>query len=118
MPFFIEELVRTIRQIAPSQCGNRIDHLPKPGLRRLEFAKRLSERFLRPLAFNGDAGDMPGSYCERKVFFARNSRLMGVKGKSAQHLVVLRQDRLGPCGSYPVPNSEVAILIGPVWLRG
>src|ERR1700692_3193192 len=94
MPFFIEEFVRTIRQIAPGQCGNRINHLPKPGLRRLEFAKRLSERFLRPLAFNGDAGDMPGAFYEREVFFGRNSHLMRVKRESAQHLVVLRQDRL------------------------
>src|SRR5258708_24750525 len=118
LPAPVGKLIPTVVQNAISLRGNCVDDLPEPGLVLLDLVKRLSERFLRPLAFNGDAGDMPGSFYERKVFFARNSRLMGVKGKSAQHLVVLRQDRLGPCGSYPVPNSEVAILIGPVWLRG
>jgi hypothetical protein len=31
MPSFVEELVWTIRQIAPGQRGNRIKHLPKFG---------------------------------------------------------------------------------------
>src|SRR5258707_4575538 len=118
MPFFVEELVRTIRQIAPGQCGDRINHLPKSGLRPLDLVKRISERFLRPLAFNGDASDVTCAFYEREVFFGGNSRLMGIKRESAQHLVVLRQDRLGPPGSYPISGREIAILLLPALLRG
>src|ERR1700739_634492 len=112
MPFSVEDLVRTIRQIAPGQCGNRVNHLPKPSLRRLEFPKCLSERFLRPLAFYGDAGDMTGASYQREVFFGGNSRLMGVKRESAQHLVVLRQDRLRPRGGYPLADCQIPIYLG------
>src|SRR4029077_5023375 len=118
MPFSVEELVRTIRQIAPGQCGDRINHLPKSGLRPLDLIKRISDRFLRPLAFNGDASDVTCAFYEREVSSGGNSRLMRVKRESAQHLVVLRQDRLGPRGSYPIADRKLAILIGPVWLRG
>src|SRR5262249_38023681 len=41
-----EELVWTIRQIAPCECGNRINHLTKFGLRLLDFIKRISESLL------------------------------------------------------------------------
>src|SRR5215510_9765349 len=33
MPSFVQEIVRTIRQIALGQRGDRIDHLPKSGFR-------------------------------------------------------------------------------------
>jgi hypothetical protein len=58
----------------------------------LNFTKRISESFLRPLAFNGDASDAPCAFYEREVFLGGNSRLMGVKRESAQYRVVLRQD--------------------------
>ena len=51
MPTFAKELVRTIRQIAPRKRGDGINHLPKFGLRILDFGKRVSESFLRLLAF-------------------------------------------------------------------
>src|ERR1043165_2058014 len=51
MPTFAKELVRTIRQIAPRECRDGINHLPKFGLRLLDFGKRVSEGFLRLLAF-------------------------------------------------------------------
>jgi hypothetical protein len=57
-----------------------------------QFALFLTESFLRPLAFNGDASDVPCAFYEREVFFGGNSRLMGVKRESTQHIVVLRQD--------------------------
>ncbi len=50
MPFLVEELVRTIRQIAPSHCRDRINHLPKFGLGLLDLVKRICERFLCPLS--------------------------------------------------------------------
>src|SRR5258708_34121505 len=87
LPAPVGKLIPTVGQNAISLRGNCVDDLPKPGLRRLEFAKLLSERFLRPLASNGDAGDMPGSFYERRVFFARNSHLMGGKGKIVEHLI-------------------------------
>src|SRR5207302_2602270 len=99
--------VRTIRQIAPGQCRDRINHLPKSGLRPLDLVKRISERFLRPLAFDGDASDVTCAFYEREVFFGGNSRLMGIKRESAQHLVVLRKDWLGPRGSYPIADREI-----------
>src|SRR5882724_9766073 len=68
MPFFVEELVRAIGQIAPGQCRDRINHLPKSGLRPLDLVKRISERFLRPLAFDGDASDVTCAFYEREVF--------------------------------------------------
>src|SRR5258708_4118123 len=117
MPFFVEELVGTIRQIAPGQCGDRINHLPKSGLRPLELVKRISERFLRPLAFNGNASDVTCAFYEREVFFGGNSRRMGIKRESAQHLVVLRQDRLGPRGSYPIADCRSAIMLGALLFR-
>src|SRR5689334_9113862 len=52
MPSFVEELVRTIWQIAPRECGDRIDHLSKSGLRLLDFVKRISESFLGPLSLD------------------------------------------------------------------
>src|ERR1700746_1450931 len=41
MPTFVEELVWTIRQIAPSQRGDGVDHLPEFGLRVLDLIQRL-----------------------------------------------------------------------------
>jgi len=58
------------------------------------------------------------AFYKREVFFSGNSRLMGIKRESAQHLVVLRQDRFGPRGSYPIADRKIAILLGPVLLRG
>src|ERR1700747_1844219 len=118
MPFLVEELVRTIRQIAPGQCRDRINHLPKSGLRPLDLVKRISECFLRPLAFNGYASDVTCAFYEHEVLFGGNPRLMGIKRESAQHLVVLCQDRLGPRGSYPIADRKIAILLRPVLLGG
>src|ERR1700747_90841 len=67
MPTFVEELVRTVRQIAPRECRDGINHLPKFGLRLLDLVKRISEGFLRPLAFNCDASDVPGSLDQFKI---------------------------------------------------
>src|SRR5262252_10323584 len=49
MPAFVEELVRTFRQIAPGECRDGINHLPKFGFRLLDFFKRIPESLLRPL---------------------------------------------------------------------
>src|SRR5262249_42393567 len=66
MPPFVEELVRTIREIAPRERGNGIDHLPQSGFRLLDFLEGMSKGFLRPLAFDGD---------ERDISSATRSRL-------------------------------------------
>src|SRR6185295_15548731 len=49
MPTFVEELVRAIRQIAPRQRRDGINHLPKFRFRLLDFVERISEGLLRPL---------------------------------------------------------------------
>jgi hypothetical protein len=60
MPLFVEELIRTIGQIAPRHCGDRINHLPKFGLGPLDLVKRISERLLCPLSvFNVGSGCVP-----------------------------------------------------------
>src|SRR5690242_9367197 len=51
MPTFVEEFVRAIRQIAPRECRDGIDYLPKFGFRFLDLVERISEGFLRLLAF-------------------------------------------------------------------
>src|SRR5271156_5140689 len=50
VPSLVEELIWAIRKIAPSHCGDRIDHLPKFGLGLLDLVKRIFERFLCPLS--------------------------------------------------------------------
>src|SRR5271167_2870268 len=49
MPALVKELVRTIRQIAPSQRGDGVDHLPKFPFRVLYFLQRFAECLLRSL---------------------------------------------------------------------
>src|SRR6266851_6372635 len=56
------------------------------------FLKGASQCFLRPLALDCDASDVPCAFNERKIFVGGNSRLVRVKCESAQYLVVLRQD--------------------------
>src|SRR5690348_18427880 len=85
MPFFVEELVRTIRQIAPGQCGDRINHLPKSGLRPLDLVKRTSERFLRPLPFNCDTRDAPRRFDQFKISLIWGSSLRIGDAESAEN---------------------------------
>src|SRR5262249_26126037 len=79
MPTFVEELVRTIRQITPRECRDGINHLPKFGFRLLDFIKRIFEGFLRPPAFNCDESDISSSTRGRlhqsKVLSRRHARL-------------------------------------------
>src|SRR5215813_7013273 len=93
MPTFVEELVRTIRQIAPRECRDGINHLPKFGFRLLDFVKRISEGFLRPLAFNCDARDvrelLDEALMERRGPFG----LVVVERKRAQDLAARGRDR-------------------------
>src|SRR5215472_16108589 len=63
VPTFAEKLVRTIRQIAPRECRDGINHVPKFRFRLLDFIKRTSEGFLRPLAFNCDERDISSGAC-------------------------------------------------------
>src|SRR6185295_2084541 len=50
MPTFAEEFVWTIRQTAPRERGNGINHLPKFGFRLLDFVKCILKCFLRLFA--------------------------------------------------------------------
>src|SRR6266446_5200241 len=75
VPSFVEELVGTVRQIAPRKSGNRIDHLPKFRLRLLQKGHRISEGFVRSLSLDCDSRDMPGRLDEFEIFIVRNSCL-------------------------------------------
>src|SRR5258708_6739706 len=46
MPSFVEELVRTIGQIAPRHRGDGVNNLPKFGLGLLHLVERISKSFL------------------------------------------------------------------------
>src|ERR1700726_1355053 len=59
MPALVKELVRTIRQIAPGQRGDRIDYLPTFCFRIRYLIQRSSKTPLRPLPFNRDQCDTP-----------------------------------------------------------
>ena len=93
MPTFVEELVRTIRQIAPRECRDGINHLPKFGFRLLDFVERISEGFLRLLTFNCDARDvrelLDESLMERRGLFG----LVVVERERAQDLAARGRDR-------------------------
>src|SRR5437660_2914586 len=75
VPSSVEELVRTVRQIAPRKSGNRIDHLPKFRLRLLQQGQRICEGFLRSLSLDCDSRDMPCRLDEFEIFIVRNSCL-------------------------------------------
>src|SRR6185295_12928176 len=64
MPTFAEELVGTIRKIAPRECRDSINHLPKFGFRLLDFIKRISEALLGPPALD-PLRDCVGNRCQR-----------------------------------------------------
>jgi len=87
VPFLVEET----RSDHPADCTRPVwivsINLSKSGLRPLTWFKRISERVPRPLAFDGDASDVTCAFYKREVFFSGNSRLMGIKRESAQHLV-------------------------------
>src|SRR5258708_13899888 len=56
MPSLVQELVWTIRQVAPDQCRDGIDHLPKFGFGLLDLVERISQRFLRLLSILNVSG--------------------------------------------------------------
>src|SRR5438874_1891919 len=49
---------------------------------------------------------------EREILVSRNSRFVRVERKSAEHFLILCEDRLRPRSSYAVPNHRVTI---PLW---
>src|SRR5215472_14465032 len=79
VPTLVEEFILTIRQIAPRERGNSINHLPKFGFRLLDLLKGISEGFLRPLAFNCDerytSARARGRLHQSKVLSRRHPRL-------------------------------------------
>src|SRR5260221_13202548 len=56
MPSLVQELVWTIRKVAPDQCRDGIDHLPKFGFGFLDLVKRTSQSFLRLLSILNVSG--------------------------------------------------------------
>ena len=74
VPTFVNVLARTIRQIAPSERGNGIYHLPKFGFRLLDLLKGISEGFLRSLAFNCDQCNACCPLYEREIRIRRYPR--------------------------------------------
>src|SRR6266568_3727967 len=117
MPSFVQEFVRTIRQIAPCQRRNRINDPQKFGFRPPELVEGTSESFLRSLAFNCDQCDVPRALDQREIRIRGYARLGTVQSECAKHLIILRQDRLGPRRSYPIPDRKVAISIRPARIR-
>src|SRR5260370_16724621 len=76
MPSFVKELVRTIRQIAPGEGGDGINHLPKVGFRVPDRLQRGSERFLGSLPFNCDASDVSAGLDQFQTPTLRTPRLL------------------------------------------
>jgi hypothetical protein len=121
MPSFVEKLVRTIRQVAPGKCGDRIYYLSKFCFRIRYLIQRFSKGLLRPLPFNGDECNMPGRLYQREILGCRNSRLGRINCKRPEDLIVFRQYRLGPSCPYSVLKGNVTIflcedrLTGHIW---
>src|SRR5262249_352999 len=113
VPTFVEELVRTIRQIAPRECRDRINHLPKCGFRLLDMVKHISEGFLRPLAFNCDEHDARGRLDQSKVLTRRHSRLSRIHGKRPEDWIIVGHYRLGPPRPYCVRQGRTTIFLPP-----
>src|SRR5262249_34115705 len=117
MPTFVEELVRTIRQIAPRERGNGINHLPKFGFRLLDLLKGMSEGFLRPLAFNCDERDISsatrGRLHQSMVFSRRHARLGRIHCKRPEDLILFRQYRLGPPRPYRILKGNATVFLPP-----
>src|SRR5689334_6146797 len=116
VPALVKELVWALRQIAPSQSWDGIDHLPKSSFRPLHLIRGAPESFLRTLAFDCDPRDVSSAFDERKIFFTGHPRLVRVKCEGAQDLFVFGQYRLGPRGAYSILNGKVAILLRPFWV--
>src|SRR5258708_7589393 len=87
VPTFVEELVRTVRQIAPGQRGDRINHLPKPGLRIFDLIPRCSESVLSSLTFNRYAGYVRCPLDQSQILFGGTSRLGRIERESAEYFV-------------------------------
>src|SRR5207244_9742698 len=81
VPSFVEELVGTVRQIAPSQRRDRINHLAEFGLRLLHPIKRISKSFLRPLPFDCNPGDVPCRLDQFEIVIVANSCLRTSDGE-------------------------------------
>src|SRR5262249_41497531 len=117
MPTFVKKLVRTIREIAPRERGNGINHLPKFGFRLLDLLKGISEGFLRLLAFNCDERDTTargrGRLHQSKVLSRRHARLARIHGKGPEDLIIPRHYRLGPPRPYRIPKSKVTVFLPP-----
>src|SRR4029077_15345561 len=63
MPSLVQELVWTIRQVAPDQGRDGIDHLPKFGFGFLDLVKSVSESFLRlPSVLDVSGGERPANH--------------------------------------------------------
>src|SRR5262249_29185336 len=95
---------------------NSIDHPAKLFFRLTDRVKGISERFLRPLAFDCDQREAPGRLDQSKVRIRRHARLGRINRKRPENLIVLRQNWLGPRRPYPVAQGNVAIFLRPVWL--
>src|SRR5258708_28268581 len=63
MPSLVQKLVWAIRQVAPDQCGDGIDHLPKFGLGFLDLVERIAQSFLSLLSIlNISGGCIPANH--------------------------------------------------------
>src|SRR5262245_30905545 len=93
VPPFIEELVRTIRQVAPREGRNGIEYLTEFRFRSLDFVERTSERLLRSLAFNGDARDVGKLLDDALIERSGLCRLVVVERERAEDLATRGRDR-------------------------
>src|SRR4029079_6811576 len=97
---------------------NSVDRPAQLFLRLTDRIKSTSKRFLRPLAFDCDECEAPGRRNQSKVRLRRHARLSRIDRERPENLILLRQYRLGPRRTYPIPEGNVAILLPPVWLGG
>src|SRR5258708_12490947 len=98
MPSLVQELVWTIRQVAPDQCRDGIDHLPKFGFGLLDLVERISQRFLRLLSIlNVSGGWIPA----HPFFFLPPAR--GVAVHAPTHFTLLSFPPPPPLPQLPLP---------------
>src|SRR5690349_3719995 len=69
---------------------NGIDHPAKLFFRLTDRVKRISERFLRALAFDGDESEAPGRFNQSKVRHRRHARLRRIDRERPENLILSR----------------------------
>ena len=78
----------------------------------------MTSGFLRSLTFNRDQGDLPRAFDQLELCIGGGPRLAGVESEGAEHLAILRQNRLGPRREYSIFEGKLSVRIGPDRIGG